>query len=228
MVDDCDDMNASINPDQIEIMYNGIDDDCNPETLDDDLDQDGFDLVDDCDDNNHTVYPDAPELCDEIDNNCNEAIDEGLPTLTYYLDNDNDGYGDDSSAIERCAPPDGYIETGNDCDDSNPSINPDAIDIPNNGIDEDCDGEDLISAVNDIAFSDLKLYPNPFNDVFTIEQNENRKLQVEIMDITGRRIYSGVLTSRTNQVALGELKSGVYILQIADGDKVAYFKVVKE
>ncbi|MFM2394288.1 MAG: hypothetical protein RLZZ546_2270, partial [Bacteroidota bacterium] len=47
---DCDDNNATIYPDAIEVVYNGINDDCNPATLDDDLDQDGFLHDDDCDD----------------------------------------------------------------------------------------------------------------------------------------------------------------------------------
>ena len=66
---DCDDSNPDVNPGQTEVAYNGIDDDCNTSTLDDDLDQDGFLLADDCDDNNPNINPRA----DEIPNN---GIDE--------------------------------------------------------------------------------------------------------------------------------------------------------
>ena len=49
---DCDDDNAAVNPDADEVPYNGLDDDCDAATLDDDLDQDGFLNADDCNDIN--------------------------------------------------------------------------------------------------------------------------------------------------------------------------------
>ena len=49
----------------------------NPDILD--VDNDGFEARDDCDDQNPNIYPGAPELCDAVDNNCNEEIDEGEP-----------------------------------------------------------------------------------------------------------------------------------------------------
>jgi hypothetical protein len=81
----------------------------------------------DCDDTNPAVYPDAPELCDGIDNNCNEIIDGGCSGCT-----DSDG---DSYAVE------GDLCGEVDCNDNNGTVNPAAEEICADGIDNNCDGK---------------------------------------------------------------------------------------
>jgi hypothetical protein len=68
---DCNDDNPFIHPNQPELVYNGLDDDCDTTTLDDDLDQDGFALADDCDDLSPGIHPNATDIPDNgIDEDC--------------------------------------------------------------------------------------------------------------------------------------------------------------
>ncbi|MBM3185305.1 MAG: T9SS type A sorting domain-containing protein [Bacteroidetes bacterium] len=163
---DCDDSNNQINPNVTEIADN-IDNDCDGLTDEGfalltwylDNDQDGFGGASsvqsvlspgsnyilqggDCDDSNNQINPNAQETCDGIDNNCDGFIDNGLTFTTYYADVDGDTYGNINDSIVACTQPSGYVLNNTDCDDTNSAINPEATDIPINGIDEDCNGVD--------------------------------------------------------------------------------------
>ncbi len=106
-----------------------------------DLDNDGFFTDVDCDDNDDTVYPGAPELCDEKDNDCNGIVDDDISVFTYYIDSDNDGYGNLAIPLDTClsSAPMGYVDNSTDCDDENGDVNPGASEICDE-IDNDCSG----------------------------------------------------------------------------------------
>ena len=111
-----------------------------------DADGDGFDSIvvggDDCNDEDASIHPDADEICDEIDNDCDELIDADDPELTGgeegYVDNDADGFGAGSDRVMVCDT--GVLAAiGGDCDDDNPAVNPAATEVCND-IDDNCDG----------------------------------------------------------------------------------------
>jgi len=193
-----------------------------------DQDGDGYSFVEDCDDTNSTIYPGAPELCDGLDNNCNESIDEDLDFITYYLDLDQDGYGDDTTAREECSQPDGLITTGGDCDDTNPNINPDAEDIVNNGIDEDCDGMDAVSSIYELEKLGITVYPNPVNDLLFIQQEGADLLKISLFNIEGKRVLDRNIDRGLSTLNLSDYTSGVYFLRVRKEDRVVHMRVVVE
>ncbi len=100
-----------------ELPYDGVDNDCNPSTPDDDLDADGYPSAEDCDDNNPEISPANNELdYDGLDNDCSPVTPD-----------------DDLDA-------DGYPEAG-DCDDGDATISPSSPELPYDGVDNDCSAD---------------------------------------------------------------------------------------
>jgi hypothetical protein len=159
---DCDDLDLQVYPEAMEIC-DGIDNNCDGNIDEDvqqefyaDSDGDGFgnaeitveaceapsgfvDTGSDCNDSSATSYPAAEELCDGLDNDCDEEIDEDLD-LDFYMDSDGDGFGNEDEVVSGCAPELDLSTIGGDCDDNDPAISPVANELCNE-IDDNCNGE---------------------------------------------------------------------------------------
>lgn len=74
--------------------------------------------------------------------------------ITYYLDADNDTYGDEAnSALGGCTAPAGYAVNSTDCNDADANINPGETEICDNGIDDNCDGINAVSSTSSTSAS---------------------------------------------------------------------------
>ncbi|MBZ0115525.1 MAG: putative metal-binding motif-containing protein [Sandaracinaceae bacterium] len=125
---------------------------------------------DDCNDADATIFAGAPEICDGLDNDCNEMIDD--MALVWYVDCDGDGFAaagamTQSACTEPPADQTGCLGGGRwtttaptagatDCRDTNPNVFPgqtsffpDAYTAMGGGPswDYDCDGDEDIQFV---------------------------------------------------------------------------------
>ncbi|MFK7773192.1 MAG: MopE-related protein, partial [Saprospiraceae bacterium] len=241
---DCDDTNPMIHPNAMEVC-DSIDNNCSG-MIDDgipyytyyfDEDEDGFGSPDslmetcnenlptgyvdnnlDCDDTNAMINPDSPEVCDNLDNNCNSMVDDGLPQFQFYQDADQDTFGNPDSTIQTCffAAPDGYVMNNDDCDDSNFDINPNAIEIIDS-LDNDCNGlvDDVVSNQNLSDVFQLEISPNPVSQNLLVEYKHEGKLVFKVISMDGKVLLEKTQSNAKSIILnVNNLPPTLYILQI--------------
>jgi hypothetical protein len=162
---DCDDRDPQAFPGGVEVGLDGIDHDCDGRDgvrCFQDWDQDGFgganvsfearcdhswqvEATGDCDDRNPKVSPAA------VDDPATPNREDCAGFAFCYQAEDGDGWGseatDDGVDPTSCGP--GRVPVGGDCDDADPIRHPGAVEVQDDGIDQNCSGFDLTICFED-------------------------------------------------------------------------------
>ncbi|MEL7220978.1 MAG: YHYH protein, partial [Bacteroidota bacterium] len=110
-----------------------------------------------------SAFPQIPRC---LVGNVSADFDNNNDPLTG-VDNDNDGFLSEY-----------------DCNDNNAAINPLAIEIEGNDVDENCD--ELTTAVTELSTDNFIVHPNPSSGVFVVRIPANESVVVAIFSIDGR------------------------------------------
>ncbi|HUM45377.1 MAG TPA: MopE-related protein [Chitinophagales bacterium] len=173
--------------------------------------------------------PPAGYVSDSTD--CNDADPNIYGPATWFLDADGDSYGQpEINLVVDCIQPAGYVSNNDDCDDTNAAINPGAVEIPNNGIDDDCDGliDEFGTGINIITTESpsLQLSPNLTSGIFNIYLNLNNhqgsNATITLYTLAGKK----VIEQQVN-VKDGEVKEAIDLSSItAEGMYLLTVKVL--
>ncbi|MFY9153549.1 MAG: endo-1,4-beta-xylanase [Prolixibacteraceae bacterium] len=82
------------------------------------------------------------------------------------------------------------------------------------------------SISNPVYADKIKVYPNPSNDgIFTIDGIENF-IQIEVFDLTGRKVYGSVLNNQSQTNMQLNVPGGIYVISLFDGEQTVRKKIV--
>ncbi|WP_020567835.1 T9SS type A sorting domain-containing protein [Neolewinella persica] len=138
-----------------------------------------------------------------------------LVRYNNFIDADGDGY----SIVD-------------DCNDFVFEINPGAFDIADNGIDEDCSGDDSPVAVRETDLSaGFVVFPNPANNEITLRSMDLSLAphRIDVYHVSGQllRSYLPSLRAEVQTLSLAGLPAGMLVLRLETKNGTAVKRIVK-
>ena len=86
---------------------------------------------------------------------------------------------------------------------------------------------DLVDGLSELEIQGVRVYPNPASQTLNIVLESLDVSNVKVLDMKGRVIASYLLKSGTNQLDVSSIASGVYLLQLGEGNNVMRLQILR-
>jgi endoglucanase len=84
----------------------------------------------------------------------------------------------------------------------------------------------ILTFTGDTGERTINLFPNPFTDLLTIDNN-SEYTAFELIYLTGKNVMKGNLVQGANHLNTSGLPTGLYVLRITAGLKIKTFKIIR-
>ncbi len=94
-----------------------------------------------------------------------------------------------------------------------------------------CSLTNITLSTNENKFENFSIYPNPNNGSFNVQlqADVNNKIEIEVVDISGRQIFSKSFENKSlfnENINLDKVASGIYLVNIKNGKKTETRKII--
>ena len=85
----------------------------------------------------------------------------------------------------------------------------------------------MITRIDELEETIVRLYPNPVENMLTIERNNNDNIVIELYNSDGTLVGTMRTNNTTTIVDVETLNSGIYIVRIVEADKTTVHRFIK-
>lgn len=86
----------------------------------------------------------------------------------------------------------------------------------------------IVLGVDQLKFSDFRIYPNPFVDKIHIENIGLQKYELTVLNSLGQTISQTQINNENTTIDVADLKAGIYFLRIDNGVNPMTMKIIKK
>jgi len=99
----------------------------------------------------------------------------------------------------------------------------------NNGFAARCVCDTVVTKITETGADDVfKIYPNPANESITIKCLEKNGIKLDISNIVGECVLQKELNNNVNEIDIGLLPAGIYIVKVSGSNWTVQQKLIKE